>query len=72
MPYAIRAPIFRMPRGRGSRDRRYTFPWELVVRVWDCLLLEGWKIVFRVALALLGTNARAWRGGAPGRRFGVV
>lgn len=30
-----------------------SFPLELVVRVWDVFLLEGWKVVFRVALALL-------------------
>lgn len=30
-----------------------SFPLDLVVRVWDVFLLEGWKVVFRVALALL-------------------
>ena len=30
----------------------YDFPSALVVRVWDAILLrEGWKTVFRVALA---------------------
>jgi Rab-GTPase-TBC domain len=30
-----------------------SFPFELVTRVWDCFLFEGWKIVYRVMLALL-------------------
>ena len=30
-----------------------SFPFELVVRVWDCLLAEGWKMTYRVMLALL-------------------
>jgi len=30
-----------------------TFPFELVSRVWDCFLVEGWKVVYRVMLALL-------------------
>ena len=30
-----------------------SFPFELVTRVWDCFLAEGWKIVYRVMLALL-------------------
>jgi hypothetical protein len=29
----------------------YTFPFELVARLWDAFLSEGWKIVYRVALA---------------------
>ena len=29
----------------------YNFPFALVVRVLDAFLLEGWKTVFRVALA---------------------
>jgi hypothetical protein len=31
-----------------------TFPFELVVRVWDSFLVEGWKVVYRVMLSLLG------------------
>eukprot|EP01138_Halocafeteria_seosinensis_P004202 gb/GECG01004297.1/.p1 GENE.gb/GECG01004297.1/~~gb/GECG01004297.1/.p1 ORF type:complete len:441 (+),score=49.60 gb/GECG01004297.1/:1-1323(+) len=31
----------------------YNLPFHLVVRIWDAFLFEGWKIVFRVALALL-------------------
>jgi hypothetical protein len=31
----------------------YNFPFSVVVRIWDCFLLEGWKVVFRVALGLL-------------------
>eukprot|EP00567_Pseudictyota_dubia_P009097 CAMPEP_0197462010 /NCGR_PEP_ID=MMETSP1175-20131217/57988_1 /TAXON_ID=1003142 /ORGANISM="Triceratium dubium, Strain CCMP147" /LENGTH=46 /DNA_ID= /DNA_START= /DNA_END= /DNA_ORIENTATION= len=30
-----------------------SFPFDLVTRVWDCFLAEGWKIVFRVMLAIL-------------------
>jgi len=30
-----------------------SLPSEVVVRVWDCLLCEGIKVFFRVALALL-------------------
>lgn len=30
-----------------------TFPFELVSRVWDSFLVEGWKVVYRVMLALL-------------------
>lgn len=33
-----------------------TFPFELVTRVWDCFLAEGWKIVYRVMLAILTAN----------------
>lgn len=30
-----------------------TFPFELVTRVWDCFLWEGWKISYRIMLAVL-------------------
>ena len=30
-----------------------SFPFDLVVRVWDCILAEGWKMTYRVMLALL-------------------
>jgi hypothetical protein len=30
-----------------------TFPFDLVVRVWDSFLIEGWKLVYRVMLSLL-------------------
>ena len=30
-----------------------TFSFDLVIRIWDAFMIEGWKIVFRVALALL-------------------
>lgn len=30
-----------------------SFPFDLVTRVWDCFLVEGWKVVYRVMLALL-------------------
>jgi hypothetical protein len=30
-----------------------SFPFDLVLRVWDVFIAEGWKIVFRVAIALL-------------------
>ena len=31
----------------------YSWPFPVVVRVWDAFLCEGWKVVFRVALAAL-------------------
>lgn len=31
----------------------YAFPFELVTRIWDIFIAEGWKIIFRVAVALL-------------------
>jgi len=33
-----------------------TFSFDLVVRVWDSFLTEGWKVVYRVMLALLKQN----------------
>ncbi|KAL3781249.1 hypothetical protein ACHAWO_011618 [Cyclotella atomus] len=30
-----------------------TFPFELVARVWDIFLVEGWKVVYRVIISLL-------------------
>lgn len=30
-----------------------SFKFDLVTRVWDCFLGEGWKIIYRVMLALL-------------------
>jgi hypothetical protein len=30
-----------------------SFPFDLVTRVWDIFWYEGWKIMYRVALALL-------------------
>jgi hypothetical protein len=30
-----------------------SFQFDLVTKVWDCFLAEGWKIVYRVMLALL-------------------
>jgi hypothetical protein len=30
-----------------------SFPFELVVRVWDGILAEGWKMTYRLMLALL-------------------
>ncbi|EGB07586.1 hypothetical protein AURANDRAFT_11755, partial [Aureococcus anophagefferens] len=35
------------------------FPFALVARVWDAFLAEGWKPVYRVAVALLSTNEKA-------------
>lgn len=34
-----------------------SFPFDLVTRVWDCFLAEGWKIVYRVMLAILEQSA---------------
>lgn len=30
-----------------------SFPFDVVTRVWDCFLTEGWKVAYRVMLALL-------------------
>eukprot|EP00559_Dactyliosolen_fragilissimus_P005121 CAMPEP_0184857026 /NCGR_PEP_ID=MMETSP0580-20130426/2196_1 /TAXON_ID=1118495 /ORGANISM="Dactyliosolen fragilissimus" /LENGTH=698 /DNA_ID=CAMNT_0027352385 /DNA_START=143 /DNA_END=2239 /DNA_ORIENTATION=+ len=30
-----------------------SFPFSAVTRVWDCFLYEGWKVIYRVVLALL-------------------
>ncbi|KAL3799554.1 hypothetical protein HJC23_008681 [Cyclotella cryptica] len=35
-----------------------TFPFELVSKVWDCFLVEGWKVVYRVMLALMEAGSR--------------
>ncbi|KAL3810425.1 hypothetical protein ACHAXA_005633 [Cyclostephanos tholiformis] len=35
-----------------------TFPFDLVVRVWDSFLVEGWKVVYRVMLSLLEHASR--------------
>ena len=31
-----------------------TLPWDTLLRVWDCFLCEGIKIIFKVALVILG------------------
>jgi hypothetical protein len=33
----------------------YSWPFPVVVRIWDAFLCEGWKVVFRVSLAALKT-----------------
>lgn len=33
-----------------------SFRFDLVTRVWDCFLAEGWKVVYRVMLALLSQS----------------
>lgn len=33
-----------------------SFPFDVVVRIWDIFLAEGWVIVYQVALALLKLN----------------
>ncbi|RHY33691.1 hypothetical protein DYB32_003530 [Aphanomyces invadans] len=38
----------------------YSFPFEFVTRVWDIYLHEGWKIVYRVAVALLKVSESTW------------
>jgi hypothetical protein len=40
----------------------YNFPFATVVRVWDAFLAEGWKVVFRVALAVLRIAERKCAG----------
>ena len=39
----------------------YAFPFDLVVRVWDIFMAEGWKIVLRVALAIMKLGYSTWR-----------
>ena len=34
------------------------FPFDLVARVWDCFLVEGWKVVYRVMLSLLEHSSK--------------
>lgn len=34
------------------------FPLDLVTRVWDCFLLEGWKVIFRVGLAMIQLHSK--------------
>lgn len=36
-----------------------TLPWDTLLRVWDCFLCEGIKIVFKVALVILGASLNA-------------
>merc|ERR1711991_397467 len=36
----------------------YQFPVPLVCRIWDLFISEGWKIVFKVAIALLQWEER--------------
>jgi len=31
----------------------YSFSFSVTCRIWDCFLLEGWKVVFRFSIALL-------------------
>lgn len=33
-----------------------SFPFHFVVRVWDAFLNEGWKVIYRVCLALFKVN----------------
>ena len=35
-----------------------SFKFDLVTRVWDCFIVEGWKVTYRVMLALL----KQWEG----------
>jgi len=37
----------------------YNFPFDVVVRVWDVFLAEGWTIVFQTAVAILKINSKA-------------
>jgi len=39
-----------------------TFPFDLVVRVWDSFLVEGWKVVYRVMLSLLDHASQDLKG----------
>ncbi|XP_055853331.1 TBC1 domain family member whacked [Episyrphus balteatus] len=33
-----------------------TLPWDTLLRVWDCFLAEGIRVIFKVALVLLGAS----------------
>ena len=37
----------------------YSFPFSVVTRAWDMFLVEGWKAIFRVALALMHLHERS-------------
>mmetsp|Transcript_3828 Transcript_3828/g.5651 ORF Transcript_3828/g.5651 Transcript_3828/m.5651 type:complete len:881 (+) Transcript_3828:231-2873(+) len=39
-----------------------SFPFDLVTRVWDCFLAEGWKIIYRVMLAILDMSQKELMG----------
>lgn len=32
-----------------------TLPWDTLLRIWDCFLCEGIKVVFKVALVIVGS-----------------
>jgi len=34
----------------------------VVTRIWDCFLADGWKVIYRVQLALLKTHEKVGRG----------
>jgi TBC1 domain family member 10 len=36
-----------------------SFRFDLVMRVWDCFLTEGWKVTYRVMLSLLADSQSA-------------
>lgn len=33
-----------------------TLPWDTLLRVWDCFLAEGIRVIFKVALVILGAS----------------
>lgn len=33
-----------------------TLPWDTLLRIWDCFLCEGIKVIFKVALVILGAS----------------
>lgn len=33
-----------------------TLPWETLLRVWDCFLAEGIRVIFKVALVIIGAS----------------
>jgi hypothetical protein len=33
-----------------------TLPWDTLLRIWDCFLCEGIKIIFKVALVLVSAS----------------
>ena len=36
----------------------YSFPFEIVVRIWDSFLCEGWKMVYRIAICILQAHEK--------------
>lgn len=48
------------------------FPFEATVRIWDIFLVEGKKILFRIALALFKLNEKEMMNAGLEQLFGIV